>query len=63
MNRIASLLICLFVTAPVAAQNPLVVIIWPGKPADDLGIAGAEMFFELKIKGKPMKSPESRPCG
>ena len=56
MNRIAAILalpLCLLVTDPTAAQNPIVVNIWPGKPADDVGIAGAEKFFELKIKGRP----------
>jgi acetyl esterase/lipase len=30
------------------AQEPLVIDIWPGKPADDAGIAGTEKFIELK---------------
>jgi acetyl esterase/lipase len=54
MKRIAStVFLCLLVAAPAAAQNPLVVDLWPGKPADDVGIDGEEKFFELKVNGKP----------
>ncbi len=59
MKRIAwavCLLIGLLATGP-AAQNPLVVDVWPGKSANDAGIAGAEKFFELTIKGKPYIAP------
>jgi acetyl esterase/lipase len=47
------LLILLITTGPATAQDPLVVPIWPGKPADDVGIPGEEKFFELMVKGKP----------
>ncbi|MCE9562717.1 MAG: alpha/beta hydrolase [Planctomycetes bacterium] len=37
-----------------AAELPLVVDIWPGKPAgDDADKIGEEKFFELMVKGKP----------
>jgi acetyl esterase/lipase len=48
-----SLLAWLLVTLPAAAQNPLVVDLWPGKPAGDVGIAGEERSFQLTIAGKP----------
>src|SRR5262245_61286391 len=38
---------------PVLAQQPTVVNLWPGKPVDDLGVAGEEKFFQLMVKGKP----------
>ncbi len=58
MKRIAatvSLLACLFVTgAALAADPPLVLDVWPGKPAgDDPTGIGEEKFFELKVNGKP----------
>src|SRR5688572_19493870 len=53
MSRIATLLLLLFATNVAVAQEPLVVPLWPGKPADDVGIPGEEKFFELMIKGKP----------
>lgn len=34
------------------AAEPVVVDIWPGKPPGDVGIAGDEKFFELKVQGK-----------
>jgi acetyl esterase/lipase len=49
----SSLLFCLFVTGPAMAQKPQVLDIWPGKPAGDVGIAGDEKLFELKVGGKP----------
>lgn len=52
MKRIAGLFFLLF-AAPIAAQEPTVVKIWPGKPADDVGITSEERSFELMIKGKP----------
>lgn len=58
MKRIAataSLSLCLVVAWPAtAAEKPLVVDVWPGKPADDdAGKIGPERFFQLTIKGKP----------
>lgn len=53
MKRIGSLLIFMSMSAAAVAQDPVVVPIWPGKPADDVGIAGAEKFFQLMVKGKP----------
>jgi acetyl esterase/lipase len=51
--RSASLLLVLAIAGPAAAQTPLVLDIWPGKPAGDVGIAGDEKSFELKVGGKP----------
>ena len=53
MKRIArafSLLICLFETGPVVAvEKPLIVSVWPGKPADDdASKIDPEKFFELQ---------------
>jgi acetyl esterase/lipase len=42
----------MFAVAASAAE-PIVVDVWPGKPADDLGIEGEEQFFELIVDGKP----------
>src|SRR5437762_6665141 len=57
MTRIAaaSILLCLVVALVArAAEKPLVIDIWPGKPADDdAGKIGEEKFFELKVGGKP----------
>jgi acetyl esterase/lipase len=58
MTQIAptlSLLVGLFMTCPrVAAENPLVTDVWPGKPADDdAGSIGDERFRELIVNGKP----------
>jgi len=53
ITGIASLMLWLLVTVSASAQQPLVVDIWPGKPADDVGITGEEKFFELKVGGKP----------
>src|SRR6516162_6485461 len=37
-----------------AADKPLVVNIWPGKPADDdAAKIGEEKFIQLMVKGKP----------
>src|SRR6516165_414155 len=49
------LLVCLSTTgAVVAAEKPLLIDVWPGKPADDnAATIGPEKFFELKGKGKP----------
>ena len=49
-----ALLFTVLVTWPAAAQNPIVVNIWPGKPAgDDAAKIGPEKFLELKVGGKP----------
>jgi acetyl esterase/lipase len=53
MNQIAlavSLFACLFTSAAVVAANPpLVVDVWPGKPADDdAAKIGDEKFIEIK---------------
>src|SRR4051812_45675348 len=53
MTRLASLLVCI-VAWPAVAAEPLVVDVWPGKPADDdAAKIGEEKFFELIVKGKP----------
>jgi acetyl esterase/lipase len=57
MYRLASTLcvaLCVFaVELGVAAENPLVVDLWPGKaPDDDAGTIGQEKFIELKVQGK-----------
>src|SRR5437773_7888297 len=52
-TRIASLLLALAIAAPAAAQTPLVLDIWPGKPAGDVGIVGDEKVFQLMVGGKP----------
>lgn len=46
MIQLAALLVCL------AGDPPLVVDLWPGKPAGDAGVAGEERFLELKVGGK-----------
>ncbi|MGH7172536.1 MAG: alpha/beta hydrolase [Gemmataceae bacterium] len=53
----SSLLVCLLAAKPaVAADKPLVLDVWPGKPADDnAGGIGSEKFIELKVGGKPRK--------
>src|SRR5204862_5917572 len=58
MKRIAPtmcLLICLFMTwSALAVEKPLVIDIWPCKPADDdASKIGEEKFFELQVGGKP----------
>lgn len=35
-----------------AADQPLVVSIWPGKAPDDVGISGEEKFIQLMVNGK-----------
>ena len=50
---VASLLVCVSFAGEVAAQQPTVLPIWPGKPADDAGITGEEKFIQLMVKGKP----------
>jgi acetyl esterase/lipase len=56
MKRITPtfLLAGLFTAGAAAADKPLVLDAWPGKPADDdPATIGAEKFFELKVGGKP----------
>jgi len=55
MTRLILPLLCLFVASPaVAADKPLVVDVWPGKPADDdPAKIGEEKFRELIVNGKP----------
>jgi acetyl esterase/lipase len=52
MKRIASalsLLVALSLTVPRAGVlEPLVIDVWPGKPADDAGITGEEKFIDIK---------------
>ncbi len=49
-----SFLAFFLVIAQAAGQDPLVLPIWPGKPADDnADKIGAEKFFQLMVKGKP----------
>lgn len=52
---IRTFLVVLFATFASAAPaaEPLEVALWPGKAADDVGIAGEEHFFELIVRGKP----------
>src|SRR5439155_22454985 len=52
MKHIA-LVLSLLVVGSATAQNPQVVPLWPGKPADDVAIVGEEKIFQLEIKGKP----------
>jgi len=46
-------LLCLCITCLVAANQPIVVPIWPGKVPGDLGISGEEKFIQLQVAGKP----------
>jgi hypothetical protein len=45
-----SLLVALFITGwAVAGEKPLVIDVWPAKPADDdAGKIGAEKFIDIK---------------
>jgi acetyl esterase/lipase len=52
-GRCLPLLIALAAALPAAGQEPIVVDLWPGKPAGDVGITDAEKFFELKVGDKP----------
>ena len=49
------LLACQSLAFPaLAAEKPLVLDVWPGKPADDdAATIGQEKFFELTVGGKP----------
>src|SRR5260370_37453927 len=55
MNRSAlALLACLIASPAAAADRPLVVDVWPGKPVDDdSSKIGEEKFIELNVNGKP----------
>jgi acetyl esterase/lipase len=57
MPRIASSLVLLTYVSvtclSAAADQPLVVDIWPGKVPGDVGITGEEKFRELIVGGKP----------
>jgi acetyl esterase/lipase len=55
MNRlILPISFLLFPLPAFAADKPLVVNIWPGKPADDdAAKIGEEKFIQLMVKGKP----------
>ena len=49
-----SLFLGLFAGSLLAADQPLVVDLWPGKPADDNAeTIGEEKFIELMVNGKP----------
>ncbi len=54
---IAGLLMCVALSASsqgIAADQPLVVELWPGKPADDhADTIGEEKFIQLMVNGKP----------
>jgi acetyl esterase/lipase len=57
MDRLVSALtvaLCCFAADPgLAAENPLVVDLWPGKvPGDDAATIGAEKFIQLMVRGK-----------
>src|SRR6184192_1785072 len=55
MDRLAvSLLSLVIASSAAAADKPLVVDVWPGKPADDdPAKIGEERFFTLMVKGRP----------
>ena len=55
INTVPILLVFLFVASPgVAAENPLVIDVWPGKAADDdASTITEEKFRELIVNGKP----------
>lgn len=53
MPRLAALaLLLLGLGAAPVPPPPLVLDLWPGKVPGDVGIAGEERFFELKVNGK-----------
>jgi acetyl esterase/lipase len=57
MDRLAfvlALLVGLFVTAPVFADGPLVIDLWPGKTPEDVGIKGEEAS---RIHQSPLVGP------
>ncbi len=57
MRRITHVCLLLLFTLPSAtfaqASEPIVCDVWPGKPADDVGIVGEEHFFELIVNAQP----------
>jgi len=53
MRRIATLAVVLLSLGARPAADPRVVDLWPGKPPGDVGISGAERFFQLQVGGKP----------
>ena len=55
MNRLWLSCFCLSLASTVMADDkPLVVDVWPGKPAgDDAAKIGEEKFIELMVQGKP----------
>lgn len=58
MKRLLPLSILLFALVALlpaeAAEQPMVVNLWPGKPADDdAATIGEEKIFQLQVKGKP----------
>jgi acetyl esterase/lipase len=50
----ASLLVCLIITVPASAAEPLVVELWPGKAPGDVGIKGEETSL---IHASPIVGP------
>jgi acetyl esterase/lipase len=53
INAVLTLTLLLAATT-LAAEKPLVISLWPGKPADDNAEKiGEEKYFELKVAGKP----------
>src|SRR5262245_39142303 len=54
-STLAIALVCICLAGRAAAQEPLVVNLWPGKAADDAGIKGDEHFRELIVNGVPYK--------
>lgn len=53
MRQIIALGIAICLHDAVNSQEPPVVLLWPGKPADDVGVPGEEKFLQLMVKGKP----------
>ena len=46
-------LLALLLAGFASASEPEVVVLWPGTPAGDVGIPGAEKDIDLKVGGKP----------
>lgn len=52
--KIVALFVAVCVSPTLAADKPLVVPLWPGKPADDdSATIGEEHFRDIKVDGKP----------